>query len=279
MAGSTQPVHKKQVLANKTVPSQLYTKEYYTTCCDGHDEFNRSMGQQLPRRLMEPLKLLNAEPNSMILDIGCGRGELIYHLAQGGHIAIGLDYAAQGIKIARQVLNRIGADKITLGLSQTNAKHLPFPANSIDHVFLLDVIEHLFEYELNIVFGEIYRVLKPGGNLIIHTMPNTWYYAVGYPLYRLSQWLRGAKLPSNPRDRWAYSELHVNEQNPIRMFKSLKKANFAAKIWLKSTQDYTYEHNRFVRFGMRFLTSVHPFKLVFCNDIFAVATKPTQPTR
>lgn len=265
-----------EVLSDETVPAQVYTSEYYTSCCDGYDEFNRSLGQQLPRRILEPLNLINLKPNSVILDVGCGRGELIYHLVQEGHMAIGLDYAPQGIKIARDALQGFvsGDSERKPGLSLANAKQLSFPAQSMDHVFMLDVVEHLFPDELDEVFREIYRVLKPGGSLIIHTMPNTWYYAVGYRLYRVVQMVRGVKLPPDPRDRWAYKEVHVNEQNPVRMAKALKKANFVTKVWLKSTQDYGYERNKFVRFGMQALTSLHPFKLVFCNDIFAIATKP-----
>ena len=279
MVDSRQKRERISPLSDQTVPAQIYTEEYYTTCCDGYDMFSVSLGRQLPLRLLEPLRLANLKPNSLVLDVGCGRGELIYHLARSGHTAVGLDYAPQGVKIARDALGVIAdfETKLHLGLNLANAKHLPFSTNSVDGVFMLDVVEHLFPAELDSVLREIHRVLKPQGRLIIHTMPNTWYYTLGYPLYRLVQRLRGIKLPSDPRNRWEYQEVHVNEQNPVRLFRSLQRANFVTKVWLKSVQNYGYERNKLVHFGMRALTRIYPFKLVFCNDLFAIATKPAQP--
>jgi glycosyltransferase involved in cell wall biosynthesis/ubiquinone/menaquinone biosynthesis C-methylase UbiE len=266
---------KVNMTEQKAVPATAYTDDYYTTCCDGYEAFRRTQGQELPPRLAVPLELLRARPGSLIVDIGCGRGELIYHLAKQGHRAVGLDYAVAGVRIAHDALSGLeDAGALKLAVNLANAKYLPFPDNAVDHLFMLDVVEHLFPRELQRVFREIHRVLRPGGTLIIHTMPNTWYYAAGYPLYRLVQRVRGARLPANPRERWAYYEVHVNEQNPLRLFGALRRAGFQTKVWLKSVQDYSYEPNRLVRGGMYFLTSAPLLKLIFCNDIFAVATKP-----
>ncbi len=58
--------------------------------------------------------------------------------------------------------------------------------------------------------------------MIIHTMPNTWYYKIGYPLFRFVQRLRGKHLPADPRERWGYREVHVNEQNLILLSRELQ---------------------------------------------------------
>lgn len=270
-------MHKNNNLSEdkntKSVPPTIYSKEYYTTCCDGFDEFNRSQGDELPQRIITPLRLLNLQPNSVILDIGCGRGELVLNLAKQGHTAIGLDYAPHGVKIARDALVDQTLPTMKMGISQANAKTLAFASNSVDCVFMLDVVEHLYPDELQQAFRDIFRVLKPGGQLVIHTMPNTWYYAVGYPIYRLLQYLRGERLPRDPRDRWDFKEVHVNEQNIIRLKNALNSVGFSSNVWLTSIQNYNYEKNPVVRTGMKFLTTVPPFKLVFCNDIFAIATK------
>lgn len=272
--------NEKQI--GNSVPASRYTGEYYKSCCDGYDEFNRTQGKELPSRIMEPLQLLDMHPNSVILDVGCGRGELVHHLSLQGHTAIGFDYAAHGVKIAREALADVFDGKkenyTRLILSQANAKQLAVASNSVDYVFMLDVVEHLYPDELHEVFTEIYRALKPGGNLIIHTMPNTWYYAVGYPIYRLMQRLRGQNLPANPRDRWDFSDVHVNEQNYLRLKLALNAAHFQSRVWLTSIQNYDNEKNKFIRFGMKTLTKFYPFKLVFANDIFAIATKPNSKT-
>ena len=160
-----------------------------------------------------------------------------------------------------------------IGLQRANAQRLPLASASADVVFMLDVVEHLNPAELQATLDEAWRVLKPGGRLVVHTMPNLWYYRWGYPLYRGLQGLRGQRLPADPRQRWSYSHVHVNEQTPPRLVRTLRGSRFQTRVWLASTVDYNYEPNRLVRWGMGFLTRAWPFRYIFCNDIFAIGVK------
>ena len=49
---------------------------------------------------------------------------------------------------------------------------LPFKEESIDGTFMIEVIEHLSNKELNHILEEMYRILKKGGYLIITTPYN-----------------------------------------------------------------------------------------------------------
>ena len=139
---------------------------------------------------------------------------------------------------------------------------------------MLDVVEHLTPEQLATALREAHRLLKPGGRLIVHTMPNTWYYRWGYPLYRRVQAARGVNLPRDPRARWGYAHLHVNEQNPLKLRAVLRQAGFRGRVWLRSTQDYPQEANPLVRAIMRLLTYLPGLRLIFCNDVFAMGIKP-----
>jgi ubiquinone/menaquinone biosynthesis C-methylase UbiE len=55
----------------------------------------------------------------------------------------------------------------------SNASKIPYPDSTFDIIFSDNVLEH-FEYP-EIIFREVYRVLKPGGFYLIKT-PNKWHY-------------------------------------------------------------------------------------------------------
>lgn len=259
----------------QSVSPKAYTEEYFRNHCEGYEEFLRSSGDDPSPRIKYSINLFDFYPGQTIVDIGCGRGELLRSVGSIGIKVIGLDYALTAINISRQTTKLTLGESKNIYLSLALATHLPLKNNSVDGVFMLDVVEHLYPYELKKALKEVYRVLKPGGTLIIHTMPNLWYYRFGYPLYKLVEQFRGHRLPSDPRDRFEYSHVHVNEQDPIKLFKYLSPL-FTTKIWLKTIQNYNYENNPIIRFGMNLFTKLYPFILIFCNDIFAKATKPTK---
>jgi hypothetical protein len=139
---------------------------------------------------------------------------------------------------------------------------------------MFDLVEHLFPWELDAALREAWRVLVPGGELIIHTAPNRWYYRFGYPLFRLFERMRGRKLPANPRDRYPFHHLHVNEQDVLGLSRSLRSVGFSPRIVLENvTNPLQAERSPILRFAIHFLLNVYPFRWVFRNDIFAIAKK------
>lgn len=258
------------VKTKKTTPID-YTQDYYLNDCDGAKEFAVWRGEVLPKRLSRPIQIGDIQDGDRVLDIGCGRGEVARKCAQIGAQVWGLDYAPAALKISST--QPIDAT-LKLVFIQANADALPFPDNCFDTIFMLDIVEHLLPVKLDSVLQQVYHSLKPNGRLIIHTMPNLRYYRLGYPMYRLVQRLRGQQLPKDPAARWNYSALHVNEQTPHQLRKTLHKIGFHTKVWLENLQSFQSEKNPFIRTVMLILTKLYPFKWIFCNDILAVATKP-----
>ena len=117
------------------VSSTLYTEEYFRTACEGYDEFNTSEGEQLSRRLASAFSLAEVRPGMQILDVGCGRGEILHHAAQLGADAYGIDYAEVAVNMSKQViepLNGVTPGKTAVYLA--DAKNLPFATASFDRV-------------------------------------------------------------------------------------------------------------------------------------------------
>ena len=104
-----------------------------------------------------------------ILDVGCGDGAAAVLAAQRnpGHRMIGLDWSAGSLGRAR----RLGLTVVRGGV---DAPGLPFAAESADIVIMSELIEHLVDTDA--ALDEAFRVLRPGGSLLMST-PNlaAWY--------------------------------------------------------------------------------------------------------
>ncbi len=126
-------------------------------------------GQLRTRRLLHLLDriLRTADGPLRIVDVGCGDGmgtELTAARAAsagGRHHVVGVDWAAGPLK-------RAAERGLTLVRGSLDAG-LPFASGSVDVVILSEVVEHLVDTDGGL--AELYRVLRPGGHLVLST-PN-----------------------------------------------------------------------------------------------------------
>lgn len=267
----------QQEREKQPVASTLYTEEYFRTACEGYDEFNSSEGEQLSRRLKAAFELAEVTPGMAILDVGCGRGEILRHCAQLGANAYGVDYAAVAVNMSQSViesLNGISPGKTAVG--QADAKLLPFASGVFDRVLMFDVIEHLHPWEVQEAMREIHRVLKPDGRLIVHTAPNVWYDRYAYPWVRRLRILmgQGDYYPKDPRQFLVdvNEHVHVNEQSMLSMQRALRQAGFRGKVWLDSPPQNRSEHG-VLALLRRVAFDMPPFRWFFEREVFAVAAK------
>jgi ubiquinone/menaquinone biosynthesis C-methylase UbiE len=263
------------------LPSTLYTEEYFRTACEGYDEFNATEGQHLSRRLAAAFQLAQITPGMVILDVGCGRGEILRHCAQLGADAYGIDYAEVAVSLSQQVIEPLnGLTPGRTGVCQADAKHLPFASESFDRVLMFDVVEHLHPWELHQAMLEVHRVLRPDGRFIIHTAPNVWYDRYAYPLVRAFRTLlgQGAHYPKDPRQFGVAinQHVHVNEQSLWSMRQALRQAGFAGKVWLDSPPQHRGE-GALLAALRRLAFDVPPFRWFFEREVFAVAAKLPPP--
>lgn len=105
------------------------------------------------------------------MDVGCGAGIFIGACKRFGKFVVGIDVNCDQLSYA------VNYGKGLLVLA--DASHLPFKDSSMDGVFFSHVIEHL-ENPFPI-FGEIRRVLKKGGVLVVITpTEHKYFYTPGH---------------------------------------------------------------------------------------------------
>ena len=105
-------------------------------------------------------------PDDAVLDVGCGMGGPGRFLVDRfGCSVTGIDLLPMRIRIAEELTARTGlADRISYRAADTT--NLPFKKDAFAQVWMLDVGIHVLEKTA--MFGEIARVLRPGGLFVMH---------------------------------------------------------------------------------------------------------------
>lgn len=115
------------------------------------------------------IKNLIIKKDAVIVDIGCFIGEKLWQLnSKVPYLGIGVDIATSSLKAAQEI-DVYGHKYIAADL-----ENLPFKDKSVDIVMIFDVIEHLTHADRG--FSEVARILKPGGQFLLHIpiKDNTW---------------------------------------------------------------------------------------------------------
>lgn len=146
-----------------------------------------------------------------ILDIGAGRGTVSQFFLDKGYEVYALEWTSAGV----DKLNTKGIKAI-----QQDIEELPYSYedNFFDEVFWGDNIEHLFFPEK--VAQEIYRILKPGGRLVLSTPNHGWIINRLYYLFMgVPRRTEGRKIPI-----WNWQ--HIRYFNKIEIKNFLKVCRF-----------------------------------------------------
>ncbi|WP_419827884.1 class I SAM-dependent methyltransferase [Sphingomonas sp.] len=105
-------------------------------------------------------------PGARVLDAGCGAGEYVLAMAELGAEAEGIEYVEA--KVAEWQASHPGDPRVRRG----DLAGLDFPDARFDAVLLNEVLEHVPDDHR--ALDELFRVLKPGGTLILFS-PNRYH--------------------------------------------------------------------------------------------------------
>jgi ubiquinone/menaquinone biosynthesis C-methylase UbiE len=115
-----------------------------------------------------------------ILELGHGPGHLLAKIVQTGHQAYGIDISTQMTGIAA---NRLKQLSLPINLSTAQTENIPFGAEAFDQIVATFPTEYILEES---TLKEIYRVLKPGGSVVIIPVA---YITGTNPADKIAAWL------------------------------------------------------------------------------------------
>jgi SAM-dependent methyltransferase len=103
-----------------------------------------------------------------VLDFGCGRGDLLAALFARGIAADGLEFSTSAVEETR---TRFAGERLFRGVEHAAALPSAIADGAFDVVFLVEVVEHLLEDQLEPTLTEVRRLLGLGGQAFV-TAPN-----------------------------------------------------------------------------------------------------------
>ncbi len=215
-------------ISNSVSPDE-YDESYFINICGGGECFYSG---DIDTRLKKAFNDAKVKKDDVILDIGGGRGELSALCAKEGCKVYLIDYSAVALKISESFLKKsLSAEEFKkIKINNMDAKNLGFDDETFDKIFILEVIEHLYPDELDIVFSEIKRVVKSNGVIIISTGPNAILSI--FLIFLAKNILRIKNFDSR--------RVHVNEQTYFSLTKLLKKHNLKYTIEIENSRDFFY---------------------------------------
>lgn len=149
-------------LPDSPAEGELGTREIYEEIYRNHQDVWVDQGRSAPF-LKYFSELAAAYSTATVLEIGCGEGAQLAALS--ARQKFGIDLSLHALLRARR--------RSSAACAVARAEELPFPADSIDLVVTVGVMEHFASPDA--AAAEIRRVLAPGGHYIalIHTDMST----------------------------------------------------------------------------------------------------------
>ena len=111
------------------------------------------------------LELFTVHPGEALLDAGCGTGNFSLKLARRGACVTGIDLAPGMLTVARE---KAASEGLPVTFVQMDLCRLDYPDSHFDGAVSMAAFEFICEPRR--AFGEMMRVLKPGGRLLIGTI-------------------------------------------------------------------------------------------------------------
>jgi len=183
-------------------------REMFTRIAPRYDLLNHLLSGQMDRlwraRAARELKPVLDRPDALVLDLCCGTGDLAFSLARKAKARIvGADFSHTMLVYARDKAANV-SEWSAVRFFEADALRLPLADGSFDLVTTAFGFRNLANYEDGL--RELFRILKPGGNLAIleFTEPVPGFLGDAYRFYTRRVLPTIGGLISGDKEAYAY---------------------------------------------------------------------------
>ncbi len=168
-----QQIGKKLIFEKRVDPSEWWTKQKFTS---DYKDLNNTLYKAIQGNFLKSFFRSRLNSSHHIVDLGCGVGFYTKLMGENGATVLGVDPSDKYIHIAEQEAPaNVTFKKSNIG-GQGDLDWIP--SQSVDFVFMSDALSFYFvpatyiaansqqKPNINILFSDIQRILKPGGRFI-----------------------------------------------------------------------------------------------------------------
>jgi demethylmenaquinone methyltransferase / 2-methoxy-6-polyprenyl-1,4-benzoquinol methylase len=224
--------------AKDTQSAGRAVREMFTSIAPRYDLLNHVLSCNVDRlwwrRASRTFQEKLSKPDVRVLDLCCGTGDMTFSLKRQAKNPsakiLGADFSHAMLQRAHQK-----SQGTSLRWVEADALQLPFPSESFDLVTSAFGFRNLADY--NVGLREIFRVLKPGGEIGIldFSEPKGWMGSM-YRVYfkhvlpKIGTFISGVKGP------YAYLPASVERfPEPDEMLDRMKQVGFSEASWQRYT--------------------------------------------
>ncbi len=129
------------------------------------------------------------KPESIVLELGCGYGRVLKHIAANSQEAYGIDTSAESLDLAEEYLS----DNKNVKLFNMNADNLTFDENMFDVVFAIQNGLSAFKVDPLALVKECLKITKKGGKVLFSSYSDKiWDARLDWFKKQSKEWLIGA---------------------------------------------------------------------------------------
>ena len=130
----------------------------YNFFCDVYDQ---SYSKEQELKIKSALNLADLNDNPIVLDIGCGTGNVFSFISDRANILVGVDFSIKMIKMAKKRSKKFS--KVNLILADSD--FMPFPQGTFNEIYAISLLQNMPDPKSTLL--EIERVSKRRSMIIV----------------------------------------------------------------------------------------------------------------